>query len=105
MGSLILVGKSGMRSPCWRLADEAWQVQGKEAGQGSGGGCWQGGGGRGEAASCLERQVILFFCNSIAALSRMPPPDAETVQLRSQLESLVGKLKAKQEEVRPSSAY
>jgi len=30
----------------------------------------------------------------------MPPPDAETVELRSQLEGLVGKLKAKQQEVR-----
>ena len=29
----------------------------------------------------------------------MPPPDAETLELRSQLEGLVGKLKAKQEEV------
>ena len=63
--------------------------------------CRQGGGGRGEAASCLERQVnspsvviLLLFI-----FSRMPPPDAETVELRSQLEGLVGKLKAKQEEV------
>ena len=32
--------------------------------------------------------------------SRMPPPDAETVELRNQLEGLVGKLKAKQEEVK-----
>ena len=32
----------------------------------------------------------------------MPPPDAETVELRSQLEGLVGKLKAKQEEVSSS---
>ena len=31
---------------------------------------------------------------------RMPPPDAETVDLRSQLEGLVAKLKAKQEEVK-----
>ena len=33
----------------------------------------------------------------------MPPPDAETVELRIQLEGLVGKLKAKQEEVRSSA--
>ena len=32
----------------------------------------------------------------------MPPPDAETLELRSQLEGLVGKLKAKQEEVASS---
>ena len=82
------------------MADEARQVQGSEAGQGSGGGCWQGGGGRGEAASCLERQVkISFYPSYNLILSRMPPPDAETVELRSQLEGLVGKLKAKQEEV------
>ena len=35
----------------------------------------------------------------------MPPPDAETVELRIQLEGLVGKLKAKQEEVQSSASF
>ena len=35
----------------------------------------------------------------------MPPPDAETVELRIQLEGLVGKLKAKQEEVQSSTSF
>ena len=67
--------------------------------RGSGGARWQlGGGGRGEAASCL-RQVRFSSLLEFNLYLRMPPPDAETLELRSQLEGLVGKLKAKQEEV------
>ena len=70
--------------------------------RGSGGACWQlGGGGRGEAASCL-RQVRFSSLLEFNLYLRMPPPDAETLELRSQLEGLVGKLKAKQEEVASS---
>ena len=70
--------------------------------RGSGGARWQlGGGGRGEAASCL-RQVRFSSLLEFNLYLRMPPPDAETLELRSQLEGLVGKLKAKQEEVASS---
>ena len=70
--------------------------------RGSGGARWQlGGGGRGEAASCL-RQVRFSSLLEFNLYPRMPPPDAETLELRSQLEGLVGKLKAKQEEVASS---
>ena len=54
----------------------------------------------------LSQMILFFVCLCCLGIfidplyPRMPPPDAETVDLRSQLEGLVAKLKAKQEEVK-----
>ena len=54
----------------------------------------------------LSQMILFWVCFCYLGIfidplyPRMPPPDAETVDLRSQLEGLVAKLKAKQEEVK-----